>query len=142
MRNRVNLGSNIELVNNILGIYYQESFGILRFNEENSDVSKINTVIKWPDTSKYEDLSLTNNDIITSKTIKVNEKARLNIYYSPMNAFNINKTTIESSNTNILTVNKNGQIKVISKGSAYVIVKTSNGITKKIKIKVTIKLFL
>ena len=35
LRNRVNLGSNIELVNNILGIYYQESFGILRFNEEN-----------------------------------------------------------------------------------------------------------
>ena len=54
-----------------------------------------------------------------------------------MNAFNINKTTIESSDTNILTVNKNGQIKGISKGSAYVIVKTSNGITKKIKIKVT-----
>ncbi len=69
-------------------------------------------------------------------TIKVGKTIKLRATIKPQNATN-KKVTWSSSNKKIATVNKNGKVKGIKKGTVTITVKTKNG--KKAKCKVYVK---
>jgi len=70
----------------------------------------------------------------SSKTIKVGEKFKANYTLTPSNA--TTTVTWSSDDKGIATVDQSGNVKGVKEGSTYINVKTANGKTDKVKLKV------
>ena len=101
---------------------------------------KPTTTTKKPTTTKPT------NKVIAITSVKINQKSltvvtgktgKLTATINPSNTTQSKALTWSSSNTKIATVDKNGVVKGIKKGTANITVKTSNGKTATVKVTVT-----
>lgn len=116
-------------------LYYKvsDSSGNTTSKTKNFSVKNCSSTIEKPDNIIYiSSLSLSPNN----RTMSVNDTFKLTLTINPSNATDKN-VTYTSSNTSIVTVDSNGVVRALSKGTAKITASSSNG--KKAVSTITVK---